>query len=386
MTEQLPGDKAEIARQMRLRPAPPPVMRLSRKALIAMGGVSALALAAALGFALFERPNQTDKPELYRVGGPPPETLQALPTDYSGVSGASPVPRLGPPLPGDLGRPILAAQNNGVEIGAPPIGTPVPELEPAQTAAAAVRQRRDQEREAARLSTLFLSDVEASSALPGVDPLRAPAIGSTAAADAAPAVAAPSDLSARPSPFTLQAGAVISGALITGLRSDLPGAAIGQVTDDVYDSVTGRHLLIPKGSRLLGAYEADVNFGQSRLSLIWTRLILPDGRSIILDDLRATDPQGYSGLEDRVDDRWGERLRTAALTTLLAVGSSAGVSGDDAVARALTQGVSGGVNAFGQGLVEKSLGVAPRLTIRPGFSFRVIVARDLVFNPYGEHR
>ena len=194
-------------------------------------------------------------------------------------------------------------------------------------------------------------------------------------------------MSAPPSPFTLQAGAVIPGALITGLRSDLPGSAIGQVTDDVYDSVTGRHLLIPKGSRLLGAYEANVAFSQSRLALIWSRLILPDGRSIDLENMPATDPQGYSGLEDRTDNRWGERLRTAALTTLLAVGASAGVnSGDDSVARALTQGVSGGVNAFGQGLVEKGLDVAPRLTIRPGFAFRVIVARDLVLESYGDHR
>ena len=157
------------------------------------------------------------------------------------------------------------------------------------------------------------------------------------------------------------------------------------MTDDVYDSVSSRHLLIPKGSRLLGAYEANVAFGQSRLSLIWSRLILPNGRSITLDDMRATDPQGYSGLEDRIDNRWGERLRTAALTTLLAIGASSGVSsGDDAIARALTQGVSGGVNAFGEGLIAKGLDVAPRLTIRPGFAFRVIVSRDLVLEPYGD--
>ena len=250
-----------------------------------------------------------------------------------------------------------------------------------QAAAEAARQRGVQEREAARLSTLFLSGVQPSPAETGTASANAPI-----AQGAVPAITSPGGLSAPPSPFTVQAGAIISGALITGLRSDLPGSAIGQVTNDVYDSVTGRHLLIPKGSRLLGAYEADVAFGQSRLSLIWSRLILPDGRSIALGDLRATDPQGYSGLGDRIDNRWSERLRTAALTTLLAVGSSAGVSsGNDAIARALTQGVSGGVTAFGQGLVEKGLDVAPRLTIRPGFVFRVIVAKDIILEPYGEH-
>ena len=381
MTEDLPTDKADIARQMRLRPAPPPVMRLSRKALIAIGGVSALTLAGALAFALFERPTGEAKPELYRVGGPPPETLQSLPADYAEKPSAASVPQLGPPLPGDLGRPILAAQNAGVDIGAPPIGDSAPASDPRQAAAQAARQRAIQEREAARLSTLFLSGVQPSPAVSGTASANTPIV-----QGALPAVTSTGGLSAPPSPFTLQAGAIITGALITGLRSDLPGSALAQVTNDVYDSVTGSHLLIPKGSRLLGAYEADVAYGQSRLSLIWSRLILPDGRSIVLDNLRATDPQGYAGLEDRVDNRWSERLRTAALTTLLAVGSSAGVSsGDDAIARALTQGVSGGVNAFGQGLVEKGLGVAPRLTIRPGFGFRVIVAKDITFEPYGDH-
>lgn len=380
MTEDLPTDKFEIARQMRLRPAPPPVMRLSRKALIAIGGGSALALAGAVAFALFERPPGEAKPELYRVGGPPPETLQMLPADYAANQGAASVPQLGPPLPGDLGRPILAAQNAGVDIAAPPSGGSAPTSDPLQAAAEAARQRGLQEREAARLSTLFLSGVQSSSADSGTASANTPI-----AQGAVPAVTSSGGLSAPPSPFTVQAGAIISGALITGLRSDLPGSALAQVTNDVYDSVTGRHLLIPKGSRLLGAYEADVRFGQSRLSLIWTRLILPNGRSLSLEDLRAADAQGYSGLEDRVDNRWGERLRTAALTTLLAVGSSAGVSrGDDAGARVLSRGVSGGVNALGEGLIAKGLGVAPRLTIRPGFAFRVIVASDLVLEPYGD--
>ncbi|QTC90311.1 TrbI/VirB10 family protein [Brevundimonas goettingensis] len=380
MTDHTPTDKDEISRQMRLRAAPPPVMRLSRKALVAIGGVSALALAAALGFALLGRPASSAKPELYRVGGPPPETLQTLPADYTRRAGSAGVPQLGPPLPGDLGRPILAAQANGVDVSAPAIGSTATEPDPARTAADAARQRAVQESETARLSILFLSGVRPAGSTTTEQPADAALLSSTQGAEQPRSV-----LGLPPPPFTVQAGAIISGALVTGLRSDLPGAAIGQVTDDVYDSVSGRHLLIPKGSRLIGAYEADVAFGQSRLSLIWTRLILPNGRAITLDDMRATDPQGFSGLEDRIDNRWGERLRTAALTTVLAVGSASGVSsGDDAIARALTQGVSGGVNAFGEGLVAKGLDVAPRLTIRPGFAFRVIVSRDLVLEPYGD--
>lgn len=381
MTDTAPLRKADIAEQMRLRPAPPPVMRLSRKALIAIGGVSGLALAAALGFALLERPSATAPAELYRVGGPPPESLQSLPADY-GARGPIPasVPQLGPPLPGDLGRPILAAQADGVAVVPPSIGADGVDRDAAALERDAQRERLVEERETARSSGLFLDAAAnaGASSTPGSTTVPAPS---------ALSVATPVGLSDAPSPYTVQAGAIISGALVTGLRSDLPGSAIGQVTDDVYDSVSGRTLLIPKGSRLIGAYESDVAFGQSRVLLVWSRLILPNGKSIVLDDLRATDAQGYSGLQDGIDNRWGERLRTAALTTLLAVGASAGVSsGDDAVARALTQGVSGGVSAFGEGLVEKGLGVSPRLTIRPGSIFRVIVSRDLVLEPYGEMR
>jgi len=383
MSDELAPDKDDIARQMRLRPAPPPVMRLSRKALIAIGGVSALALAAALGFALLAPADKAAKPELYRTGGSPPETLQSLPADYAAPPGDRAIPRLGPPLPGDLGRPILAAQNSGVDVAAPPMGTTAVAIDPAQNAAGAARQRAAQEAEAARLSTLFLGAVHASTA---ASPSATTSSAAGAVAGAEGSSMSSSGLSAPASDNTVQAGSILSGALVTGLRSDLPGPAIGQITDDVFDSVTGRTLLIPKGSRLLGAYEADVAFGQSRLSVLWTRLILPNGRSIPLDDLRAADLEGFSGLEDGVDNRWGDRLRKAALTTLLAVGSSAGLSsGEDAIARALTQGVSGGVNSFGQGLVEKSLGVAPRLTVRPGFAFRVIVAQDLILKPYGEN-
>lgn len=380
MTSPTSVPKDQIAEQMRLRSPPPPVMRLSRKALMAGGAIAALVIAGALAFALLDRPSSDAAPELYRVGGTPPETLQALPADY-GTRGPDPasVPRLGAPLPGDLGGPILAAQADGVAVVPPAIGQmPAATTSPAATAREAERQRLAQERDGARSSGLFLSMAPSAERVSGAG-------ASAASGPVMASQAGTPGLSAPPSPYTLQAGTLLSGALVTGLRSDLPGMAIGQVTDDAFDSATGRHLLVPKGSRLIGTYDADVAFGQSRVLLVWSRLILPNGRSIALDEMTATDAQGFSGLQDAVDNRWGERLRTAALTTLLAVGSSAGVSsGDDALARALTQGVSGGVSAFGEGLIERGLAVPPRLTIRPGFVFRVIVSRDLVLEPYGE--
>ena len=113
------------------------------------------------------------------------------------------------------------------------------------------------------------------------------------------------------SPNVLQAGAVIPASLITGLRSDLPGQVTAQVTEDVYDSPTGKTLLIPQGARLIGQYDAQVSFGQSRALLIWNRLIMPNGKSIVLERQPGADSEGYAGLEDEVDNHWGMLFQAA---------------------------------------------------------------------------
>ena len=128
------------------------------------------------------------------------------------------------------------------------------------------------------------------------------------------------------SPFVLQAGAVIPASLITGLRSDLPGQVTAQVTEDVYDSPTGKTLLIPQGSRLVGQYDAQIAFGQSRALLVWNRLIMPNGKSIVLERQPGADTEGYAGLEDEVDNHWGMLFKAAILSTILSVGSEAGMS------------------------------------------------------------
>ncbi|MEJ1968433.1 MAG: TrbI/VirB10 family protein [Rhizomicrobium sp.] len=108
------------------------------------------------------------------------------------------------------------------------------------------------------------------------------------------------------SPYQVMAGTLISASLITGLDSDLPGLVVAQVTQNIYDTVTGQTLLIPQGSRLIGTYDSVVAFGQSRALVVWQRIIMPDGSSIQIDNLPATDAQGYSGLSDDVDyHTWG---------------------------------------------------------------------------------
>jgi type IV secretion system protein VirB10 len=156
-----------------------------------------------------------------------------------------------------------------------------------------------------------------------------------------------------------------------------------QVTQNVYDSPTGRVLLIPQGARLIGQYDAQVSFGQSRALLVWNRLILPDGRSIVLVRQPGTDMQGYAGLEDTVDNHWGALFKAAALSTILSVGSEVGTSSsENNLAQALRQGASQSFSQVGEQVVGRSLNVQPTITIRPGFPVNVLVTRDLILEPY----
>jgi len=183
-----------------------------------------------------------------------------------------------------------------------------------------------------------------------------------------------------------QAGGGIPAALITGIRSDLPGQITAQVTENIYDTPTGRARLIPQGARLIGLYDSQIAFGQSRVLLVWTRLIMPNGRSIVLERQQGADVGGYSGLEDEVDNHWGELAKAALLSTVLSVGSEVGSGADNgnntAILQALRLGAANSLNQTGQQVVRRNLNIQPTLTIRPGFPVRVIVNRDLILEPY----
>ena len=184
------------------------------------------------------------------------------------------------------------------------------------------------------------------------------------------------------SPYQLLAGTIISASLVTGLNADLPGFVIAQVTEHVYDTVSGRHLLIPQGSRLIGKYDSVVAYGQERALVVWQRIIRPDGSSIVIDNLPATDTSGYAGLADGVDLHTWKLLKGVALATVLGVGSSLAFgsgSGDSDIIRALRESTGQTTNRAGQRLIERELNVQPTLTVRAGWPLRVIVHKDLVF-------
>ena len=383
---------------MRLRPEPPRVTRLSRKALAVLGGVASVGLGGALIYALQVQHGGKAAEEVYATDArSTPDGLNALPKDYTG-------PVLGPPLPGDLGRPILDAQNRGQPVPVSVIDKPAspavpdPEIERRRQEL----ERRRQELDAARTSRVFFQSGAQTAAASGVPGDGMPnlagmgAPGQTAAPttqdrqlaflnqQAYRHTVAPDRVTAPPSPYVVQAGAVIPAALITGIRSDLPGQVTAQVTENVYDSPTGRLLLIPQGTRLIGQYDSGVGFGQRRVLLAWTRLIVPNGRAIVLERQPGADTQGFAGLEDGVDHHWWDLAKAAGLSTLLSVGAQAGSSGEQGdLARALRQGASDGISQTGRQVVGRQLDIAPTLTIRPGFPVRVIVTRDLVLEPYG---
>ncbi|NJM82386.1 MAG: TrbI/VirB10 family protein [Tabrizicola sp.] len=365
----------------RLRAEPPRVMRLSRKVLALLMLIACLGISGALIFALQSRQEGGLQDELFSTENrPTADALQELPADYAGI------PQLGPALPGDLGGPILRAREEGKPIPASPLPGPDP-----------AEERRLAEIEAARTSALFFDTQSAETVPLGDLPVDGPQTGRYGMPEATPEdsrtafLDAPTDrqtvtpdrLADPASPFILQAGTIIPAALITGIRSDLPGQITAQVTENVYDSPTGRYLLIPQGARLIGEYDSGISAGQRRVLLVWTRLILPDGSSLVLERLQGTDASGYAGLEDRVDRHWWGLAQAAALSTLLNIGAELATDESDSIATALRDGAQDTVGSAAEEIVRQQLAIPPTLTIRPGFQLRVIVTRDLIFEPYG---
>src|SRR5882672_2514921 len=138
-----------------------------------------------------------------------------------------------------------------------------------------------------------------------------------------------------------------------------------------------------QGTRVVGQYDNDVQFGQSRILLVWNRLIFPNGRSIVLERQPGADAEGFAGLQDGVDYHWWELAKAAGLSTLLSIGTELATNDDDRLIQAIRNGGQDTINDAGQQIVRRQLNVAPTLTIRPGFPVRVIVTRDLVLEPYG---
>jgi type IV secretion system protein VirB10 len=188
------------------------------------------------------------------------------------------------------------------------------------------------------------------------------------------------------SPYELEAGTIVPAVLITGINSDLPGPIVGQVRENVYDSVSGNTLLIPQGARLLANYDSMVVWGQERVLVCWNRLIFPNGDSIALPCMPAADLQGAAGLADGLDEHWWKIVKGAsvaallAATTTLAAGNTTGYN--PTVPQVMARNGADSVNGAGQQITGRNLNIQPTITVRPGFSVNVILTKDLVIPPY----
>ena len=188
------------------------------------------------------------------------------------------------------------------------------------------------------------------------------------------------------SPYEIKSGSIIPGVMITGILSDLPGNIVGQVRENVFDTVTGHYLLIPQGTRIVGTYDSKIAYAQERVLIVWTRLIYPNGDSIDLEGMGGIDLSGYAGLSDQVDNHYLKLLGGVILSTMLSTGAkiTAGnnAAGQADIGQLAASGAGEEINKVGAKFVEKNLDVQPTLEIRPGFKFNVFVSKDLILKPY----
>ncbi|MBU3054733.1 TrbI/VirB10 family protein [Pseudomonas indica] len=395
----------EAPESLELRAKPRPVTRLNPRMLaVVVGGLSAAVLGAMLWSLQPQQRRQGAEPnELYNVDRVArSEGLEQLPVDYSQLPPppAPEIPQLGPPLPGDLGGPILRAEQQAQGYGHGPDAAEAERLALLKEAEEAAQSSVFFQTSSARKSNV----ASAGSAQP--DPMTL-GMGMVSSGTVAATAGTPTQqerneaflsksvnaqirnsglLQMPESPYQVMAGTVIPAALVTGIKSDLPGDVIATVTEPVYDSATGQHVLIPQGARLLGRYHSQVSYGQSRVQVVWQRVILPDTSSFQLDNLIGTDAAGYAGLEDGVDWHWDQIVAGAAMTSLLGIGAELAAptsrTDGDRIIIAGRDSLQDTVNQVGQEVTRRNLDIQPTLTQRPGLPLRVIVNRDLVLRPY----
>lgn len=399
-----PPPKAE-PEELTLRSQPRRVIRFKRKLLIGTAALGCLGIATVMAFAL-QTPShrQAAGQELYNTDRKTTaDGLAALPASYAD---AKPPPKLGDPLPGDLGKPIVEQERaygigqNQNEFG---------QNEEVNAARAERLRRAQQARQAKEASVFFplsqnrggastqVAQVNAGAGQPGtvagdngrlfLDPDRdqnnqqrkLDFMNQRSGGD----IYNPYPLQDAVSPFQVMAGSIIAASLVTGINSDLPGTVVAQVTENVYDTVSGKYLLIPQGARLIGTYDSVIAFGQSRALLVWQRIILPNGSSVQIENLPATDASGYAGLADKVDFHTWQLLKGVVLSTMLGVGTQLSLGSENSdLVRAIEESTQQNVNRAGQRITEKNLNIQPTITVRPGWPLRVIVHKDLILRPF----
>lgn len=393
---------------------------VSVKRLAIVGGVGTFSLAALVIVLLTQRepPPQKQAPE--KASGP----INALPAaDYAALTKPAPAPEQPAPVINYLpGAPMALA------TGGPTVD---PEIEQARIASPrfTIADRRQGQATRPQLSPADLQEklLQLSLGGPGApipalaanptngDPAGLAALASALAGGAgqpslpsspAPASSVETNLrfarSGMPTPgddgwshqrlqapksrYEIKAGTILNAALRTALHSDLPGDIVAQLTLDVRDSVTGRYVLLPAGTTVLGRTNSAIGNGQDRLQVVWTRLVLPNGKELALDSLTGADKTGAAGLADRVDHHLESIGLGVVLSTILSVGGNLarGNAGYDrySLRQSVGDGVAQSASNAGSRIVDRQLNIPPTITVREGTPVTAIVSRTMVLEPY----
>ena len=190
------------------------------------------------------------------------------------------------------------------------------------------------------------------------------------------------------SQYEIKAGSIFPGVLITGINSDLPGQITAQVSENVYDTISGRFLLVPQGSRLIGEYDSKISYAQERLLVIWTRIIMPNGNSIGLEGMPGIDLSGYAGVGGDVNNHYGKLVAGVVLGSVIGAGAqvAAGGQGSPNVPASFSQlfvaGAAGNINQAGQQITQKNLNLQPTVEVSPGQKINVFLTKDMILKPY----
>ena len=406
---------------LQIKGSPPSAKRFNKRVLGTLLAGSGLAILLAAGFALRSPDSKVvARQELYNTTSKAlPDALNALPESYSEVEPSPQFGILGPPLPGDIGaglygKPKDIPTDNPFRYQPPSTYAPAPAHRYGGGTAQATpnalsartsnlffiaKDRGGDSTKAAQASAPTFADpgvaalaalfgqggnglVPQSSSQDGRGQITSNANDAFASDLTDGEIYNPHSLRTPVSPFQVMAGTIIPASLVTGLNSDLPGQVIAQVTENVYDTPTGQHLLLPQGTRLLGRYDSDIDDGQSRALVVWNRLIRPDGSSLVIENLPGVDLSGQAGLRDKVDRHTGSLFKAAILSSVLSIGTELGTDDEDALAEAIRTGGQDTINQTGQRVVTRALSRKPTLKVRPGWRLGVIVNRDLVLSPY----
>jgi type IV secretion system protein TrbI len=191
-----------------------------------------------------------------------------------------------------------------------------------------------------------------------------------------------------PTPYIIRTGWTIPCLLLSGMESELPGFVTAQVAQDIYDTPTGKYLLIPKGTKALGEYPNSIAYGQSRIFVAWERLIYPNGDALDLGAMPMVDGIGETGAHDQVDNHlfriFGSALLMSAISGATALSQPQQTfSNAPNLESTLSAALGQQLGAATTSLLEKNLSIPPTLKIRQGYQFNIVCVKDVTFSkPY----